>query len=113
MDKVTLYRSEKQVWVFLVDFVKGNIHTVYECLELPGYYFLDGIVWMDAMHYKVPSEGKVSHQALYYILGIHAAGMKEVLGMYVSESTGANFWLQRLYGEINSTVMSNLNLRSK
>ena len=54
------------------------------------------IVWMDAMHYKERSEGKVEHKALYNILGINAAGMKEVLGMYVSESEGANFWLQVL-----------------
>lgn len=54
------------------------------------------IVWMDAMHYKVRSEGKVEHKALYNILGVNAAGMKEVLGMYVSESEGANFWLQVL-----------------
>jgi len=54
------------------------------------------IVWLDAMHYKVRYEGKVEHKALYNILGINAAGMKEVLGMYVSESEGANFWLQVL-----------------
>ena len=54
------------------------------------------IVWLDAMHYKVRSEGKVSHRALYNILGINTAGKKEVLGMYVSESEGANFWLQVL-----------------
>jgi transposase-like protein len=54
------------------------------------------IVWMDAMHYKVRIEGKVEHRALYNILGINPAGMKEVLGMYVSESEGANFWLQVL-----------------
>ena len=54
------------------------------------------IVWLDAMHYKVRSEGNVEHKALYNILGINAAGMKEVLGMYVSESEGANFWRQVL-----------------
>ena len=54
------------------------------------------IVWLDAMHYKVRSEGKVAHKALYNILGVNASGMKEVLGMYVSESEGANFWLQVL-----------------
>ena len=54
------------------------------------------IVWLDAMHYKVRSEGKVEHKALYNILGINASGMKEVLGMYISESEGANFWLQVL-----------------
>lgn len=54
------------------------------------------IVWLDAMHYKVRSEGRVEHKALYNVLGVNAAGRKEVLGMYVSESEGANFWLQVL-----------------
>ena len=54
------------------------------------------IVWLDAMHYKVRSEGRVEHKALYNILGVNPSGMKEVLGMYVSESEGANFWLQVL-----------------
>lgn len=54
------------------------------------------IVWLDAMHYKVRSEGKVEHKALYNILGITPSGHKEVLGMYISESEGANFWLQVL-----------------
>jgi transposase-like protein len=54
------------------------------------------IVWLDAMHYKVRVDGKVVHRALYNILGINKAGHKEVLGMYISESEGANFWLQVL-----------------
>ena len=54
------------------------------------------IVWLDAMHYKVRSEGKVEHKALYNILGINRDGHKQVLGTYISESEGANFWLQVL-----------------
>lgn len=54
------------------------------------------IVWLDAMHYKVRSEGHVETKALYNILGITPDGRKEVLGMYISESEGANFWLQVL-----------------
>lgn len=54
------------------------------------------IVWLDAMHFKVRDEGKVKHKALYNILGINKQGKKEVLGMYISESEGANFWLQVL-----------------
>lgn len=51
------------------------------------------IVWLDAMHYKVRSEGKVENRALYNILGITPDGRKQVLGMYISEAEGANFWL--------------------
>ena len=54
------------------------------------------IVWLDAMHYKVKVDGRISHKALYNILGINKDGHKEVLGMYISESEGANFWLQVL-----------------
>jgi transposase-like protein len=54
------------------------------------------IVWLDAMHYKVRDEGRVTHKALYNILGINRDGYKQVLGCYVSESEGANFWLQVL-----------------
>ncbi len=54
------------------------------------------IVWMDAMHYKVKVNGKIEHRALYNILGVDKEGKKDLLGMYISESEGANFWLQVL-----------------
>lgn len=54
------------------------------------------IVWLDAMRYKVREEGRVQHKALYNILAINPDGHKQVLGAYVSESEGANFWLSVL-----------------
>jgi putative transposase len=51
------------------------------------------IVWLDAMFYKVKEEGKVVSRCVYNILGINAEGRKDLLGTYVSESEGANFWL--------------------
>jgi transposase-like protein len=54
------------------------------------------ILWLDAMHYKVKVDGKVKHRALYNILGINKDGYKDILGMYISESEGANFWLSVL-----------------
>jgi transposase-like protein len=54
------------------------------------------IVWMDAMHYKVREEGRTISKAVYNILGIDKEGHKEVLGAYVSDSEGANFWLSVL-----------------
>lgn len=53
-------------------------------------------VWMDAMHYKVREEGKVVAKAVYTILALNARGIKDVIGIYISESEGANFWLQVL-----------------
>ncbi len=54
------------------------------------------IIWLDAMDFKVKDEGKVVHKALYNILGINKDGEKGMLGVYLSESEGANFWLQVL-----------------
>src|SRR6202162_2777292 len=51
------------------------------------------IVWLDAMFYKVKEEGRSQTRCVYNILGITREGKKEVLGMYVSHSEGANFWL--------------------
>jgi putative transposase len=54
------------------------------------------IAWLDAMHYKVKENGKFKHKALHNILTINKEDRKEVLGMYISENEGANFWLQVL-----------------
>lgn len=54
------------------------------------------IVWLDAMHYKVKDGGKTSSRAVYNVLAINKDGRKDLIGMYVSESEGANFWLSIL-----------------
>jgi len=65
----------------------------WQCRPLESVYT---IVWLDAMHYKVKDEGKVSSRAVYNVLAINKDGFKELIGMYVSESEGANFWLSVL-----------------
>ena len=54
------------------------------------------IIWLDAIHYKIRENGKVASKAVHTILGVNLEGRKEVLGLYVSEHEGANFWLQVL-----------------
>lgn len=55
------------------------------------------IVWMDAIHYKVFDEGgRAVSRAIYNVIGIDKEGRKDVLGMYISKSEGANFWLSVL-----------------
>ncbi len=60
------------------------------------------IVWMDAMHYKVRDGGRVVSRAVYNILAINKSGRKELIGMYISESEGANFWLSVLTDDLKS-----------
>ncbi len=51
------------------------------------------IVFLDAMHFKIREEGKVVSKAIYSILGVNTNGCKDILGIYLSESEGAHFWL--------------------
>jgi putative transposase len=53
-------------------------------------------IWLDAIHYKVKENGKYLSKAVYTILGVKLDGRKEILGLYLSESEGSNFWLQVL-----------------
>jgi len=71
------------------------IHTVKEWQARP-LESIYPIVWLDAIHYKIRENGKVRSKAVYTILGVNLDGRKEVLGLYISESEGANFWLQVL-----------------
>ena len=50
-------------------------------------------VYLDCMHYKVKESGRVVSRAVYNILGVDVEGKKDLIGMYVSESEGAKFWL--------------------
>ena len=54
------------------------------------------IVFLDAMHFKVREEGKVVSKAFYTVLGVNREGVKDILGMYLSENEGAHFWLNVL-----------------
>ena len=71
------------------------IHTVKEWQARP-LESIYPIAWLDAIHYKIRENGKVQSKAIYTILGVNLTGKKEVLGLYISENEGANFWLQVL-----------------
>jgi transposase-like protein len=51
------------------------------------------IVWLDAIHYKVKDNGRYVSKAVYTLLGLNLQGKKEILGIHLSESEGANYWL--------------------
>ncbi|OOF28924.1 IS256 family transposase, partial [Salinivibrio sp. IB872] len=53
-------------------------------------------VWLDAIHYKIKENGRFVSKALYTILGLNIEGKKELLGLYLSESEGARYWLNVL-----------------
>ena len=62
------------------------------------------VVFMDAIHYPVRSEGRIVKRAVYIALGINMNGKKDVLGMYVGENESAKFWLSIMNGLKNRGV---------
>src|SRR6185437_4006146 len=51
------------------------------------------IVYMDCLHVKV-RDGAVRTKAAYIAIGINMDGDKEVLGLWLSHTEGAKFWMQ-------------------
>ena len=51
------------------------------------------IVYLDAMYFKVRSNGKLVNKAVYICLGYTLEGYKDILGIWVDEAEGAKFWL--------------------
>jgi len=54
------------------------------------------IVFIDAIYYSVRTEGLVKKLAVYVVLGINMAGIKEVLGLYVGGNESSKYWLSVL-----------------
>ena len=51
------------------------------------------IVFIDAVHYSVKTDGVVKKLAAYVVLGINQDGFKEVLGLYVGANESSKYWL--------------------
>lgn len=54
------------------------------------------VVWMDAVHLKVRTEGKYINNAMHVIIGLRTDGIKEVLGMWLNKTESASFWMSVL-----------------
>ena len=50
------------------------------------------VMFMDAIHYHVRSEGQIVKKAVYIAIGIDLSEKKDVLGMWVGENESAKYW---------------------
>ena len=62
------------------------------------------VVFLDAIHFHVRSEGQIIKKAVYIAIGINLDGRKDVLGMWVGENESAKFWATVLNGLRNRGV---------
>ncbi|WP_394251125.1 IS256 family transposase [Vibrio profundi] len=54
------------------------------------------IVYLDCIVVKVRQDKQVINKSVYLALGVNMEGQKELLGMWLSETEGAKFWLNVL-----------------
>lgn len=66
---------------------------IWQCRPLESVY---PFMWLDAIHYKVKEDGAIKTKAVYCLLGVNREGIKDLLGLYISENEGARFWLNVL-----------------
>ena len=50
------------------------------------------VVFLDAIHYHVRSEGQIVKKAVYIAIGVDLEGHKDVLGIWVGENESAKYW---------------------
>ena len=54
------------------------------------------VIFMDAIHYKVRTEGRILNRAAYIAIGINLEGIKEVLGIWIGQNETSKYWLNVL-----------------
>lgn len=54
------------------------------------------IIYLDCIVVKVRQDNQVVNKSVYIALGINSEGYKELMGLWISETEGAKFWLSVL-----------------
>ena len=70
------------------------------------------VVFLDAIHYHVRSEGQIVKKAVYITISIDLDGRKDVPGMWVGENESAKFCATALNGG-QSQILCNRQKRCK
>ena len=50
-------------------------------------------VFMDAIHYKVRTDGQIVNRAAYVVMGVDISGKKDILGIWIGDNESSKFWL--------------------
>ena len=62
------------------------------------------MVFLDAIHDHVRSEGQIVKKAVYIAIGIDLEGKKDALGIWAGENESAKFWATVPNGLKNRSV---------
>lgn len=81
MSDSTISRITDKVLPLVKDWQSRPLETLY------------AVVFMDAIHFHVRSEGRIIKKAVYIAIGINMEGFRDVLGMWIGENESAKFWV--------------------
>lgn len=76
----------------ITDVVMEDIHLWQQRPLEPLYV----VLWMDGLVVRVRQNAQVVTKTIYLMIGLTREGMKQVLGMWISEKESASFWLSAL-----------------
>jgi len=51
------------------------------------------IAYLDAIFFKVRKDSRIVNKAAYSVMGVDLEGQKDILGIWISETESASFWL--------------------
>jgi len=77
----------------LISSVTAAVHEEVKAWQSRPLSAVYPILYFDALVVKSREEGPVKNKAVYLALGINLEGEKELLGLWMSETEGAKFWL--------------------
>ncbi|MFZ1705985.1 MAG: IS256 family transposase [Saprospiraceae bacterium] len=77
---------------FISDITNKMLPAIHEWQNRPldDIYY---IVWMDCICFKVRHDSKIVNKSIYIVIGIKTNGVKEILGLWMSNTESAAFWL--------------------
>ena len=65
------------------------------------------VVYFDVMRLKIRNEGTVTIKWVYVALGIDVLGRKHVLGLWIEQPIGADFWLE-VFNDLKGRGVANI-----
>lgn len=91
---------------FISDITNKILPALHEWQNRPleeTYY----VVWMDCICFKIRQDNKIINKSIYVVIGLKTDGTKEILGLWMSVSESAAFWLSVL-NEIKERGVKNI-----
>jgi transposase-like protein len=76
----------------LISKVTGNVWEEVDAWRSRPLQSCYALIYLDAIHFKVRDNGRVTTKAIYTAFGVDMEGSRDVLGLYIDQAEGARFW---------------------